>query len=106
MRQCLECDPILTLQNGSCVDVNCAVGIFSRCSVCKDQNYVANAQGVCVNRGCVKMVAGKCQQCGGGAALDSQGFCSGSQQIPQNSNNVTPNTNTQNTQNTQNTRNT
>ena len=37
MRQCLECDPVLTLQNGGCVDVNCAVGIFSRCAVCKNQ---------------------------------------------------------------------
>ena len=29
--QCLECDPWLTLSKGSCLDVNCAVGIFSRC---------------------------------------------------------------------------
>jgi hypothetical protein len=59
-RTCLKCDPVLTLQNGTCLDINCAVGIFSRCSVCKQASWQPDNRGVCLNQGCAQLVAGVC----------------------------------------------
>ena len=52
-QKCLQCDPQLVLQNGFCVDINCAVGIFSRCTVCRQSVYKTDSRGICINEGCI-----------------------------------------------------
>ena len=94
--KCVECDPQLVLQNGACVDINCAIGIFSRCEVCKTAAFKANAQGICINDGCSQLLAGNCQKCAGGLVLDSNFMCV-SGQLPntngQSNTNTSPNSN-------------
>ena len=69
------CNAALVLDKGWCSDVNCAVSIFSRCSVCKLSAYKPNAEGICVNAGCSSLVGGKCLACSSGLSLDANGLC-------------------------------
>ena len=57
----MKCDPMLSLVNGVCTDINCAVGIFSRCEVCKSVSYQPDLRGMCVNSNCNRFLAGNCQ---------------------------------------------
>lgn len=74
-RTCLECIPALTLQKGQCVDINCAVGIFSRCMVCKQPIFTPNSEGICISPGCTQLIAGVCQSCQAGMTLSLAGAC-------------------------------
>lgn len=62
-KTCIECAGALKLNQGACVDANCAVGLFSKCLVCKQPDYSVNSEGICMNKGCTAMLAGVCQQC-------------------------------------------
>lgn len=77
-RTCVECIAALTLQNGQCVDINCAVGIFSRCMVCRQAIFTPNAEGICINFGCIRLVAGICQSCQAGMTLSLVNDCKNS----------------------------
>lgn len=73
--KCLQCTPMLTLKDSSCVDVNCAVALFSRCQVCINANFQPNSQGICNNAYCVTMINGSCIQCATGFTLTSNKLC-------------------------------
>jgi hypothetical protein len=56
-KNCVKCIASLSLKGGRCVDINCAVGVFSKCAVCKPP-FQPDSVGICLNPNCTNLVAG------------------------------------------------